>query len=194
MEDKYYLRRNKYYTFVPVLLGTAVGSLLLLVMIGILEMPMSEQGLENYGLGALMNLPQKELIFYILKKRGLQLLVYGLLAWSLTYPVAAFSFNGLFGIFYGMITCDLFIKFGFWGLVYSAVCFFPHYFCYFAAIYLGGYWFGRKPVYPSANTSNIKTLQYFIKIIVIFFLFAFAVIWEIKFQKNFLNYFYQYIV
>lgn len=71
---------------------------------------------------------------------------------------------------------------------------FPHYLIYFAMIYLVGKWFRTAPDMKVYSHANVNKLQKLFKYFVIFFSITLAIIWEIKFQKNILNYFYQYLV
>ncbi|MCI8510116.1 MAG: hypothetical protein HFJ06_16400 [Lachnospiraceae bacterium] len=191
-QNEYY--KNAYYTYLPVFLGMFAGSILFLVLMAFFETQIMEQGLEDYKFGAVLNIPVWRLALYILKRRLGQLFLF-IIVWLLfSYPVAAFCFNACFGGYYGIVVCNLFIKFGWHGIVYSLACFFPHYLLYFIAIYFSGRWFYYMSSRKNAAYGNVNKLQYLVKIFVIFFLIFIALIWEIKFQKNILNYFYQYLV
>lgn len=194
MENRYYLRKNKYCTVLPVLLGNLLGSIFILMVIAFLDVVVPEQGIENYNISVLLNLPGEELLLHVMKRRGLQILLFFILSFLLSYPVAAFCYNGFLGIYYGMITSDLLIKFGLRGVLYSFFCFFPHYLFYFFSIFLGGYWFYYEGRNYSGGYENVNKTQKIFKIFVIFTFVFLAVIWEMKFQKFFLNYFYQYLV
>lgn len=186
--------KNAYCTYFSAFLGMIFGSLLFLVPMAFFDIQLLELGLEDYKFGAVLNLPAWNLVLYILKRRLGQIFLY-ITIWTLfAYPVAAFCFNTCFGTYYGLVLCDLFIKFGWQGIGYSMACFFPHYLFYFFAIYLSGNWFYWMTSEKNAAYGNVNKLQYLVKIFVIFFLIFIGIIWEIKFQKNILNYFYQYLV
>lgn len=186
--------KNVYYTYFPIFLGMVIGSVLFLILMTFFEVQVMDQGLEDYKFGAVLNLPIWNLSIYILKRRLGQLFLF-VIIWTLfSYPVAAFCYNLCFGGYYGIVVCNLFIKFGWYGAGYSMACFFPHYLFYFSAICFAGIWFYRMSSKRNAAYGNVNKLQYLVKIFVIFFLVFMAIFWEIKFQKNILNYFYQYLV
>lgn len=186
--------KNIYCTYFPAFLGMLLGSLLFLVLMVFLDIQLLDRGLEDYKFGAVLNLPVWNLAIYILKRRLGQLILY-LIIWTLfAYPVAAFCFNMCFGAYYGLVLSNLFIKFGWHGIGYSVACFFPHYLFYFFAIYLSGHWFYWISSEKQIAYKSVNKLQCLVKIFVIFFLISVAIIWEIKFQKNILNYLYQYLV
>ncbi len=179
------------YTYGALCLGIFFGALTFLISICLNCDYFIDKGLEDYGFGMVMNLPTKEILLFIVKRRVLQCLLIAFL-FKLLLPNHASTIVCLcFGVFYGIIICDLIVKYGVFGLLYGFVCFFPHYYMYFVILHLLGKW-----RYQSLNNCyeymNWKIGMF--KIFVIFLLFGLSLTWEIRFQKIFLNYFFQYIV
>lgn len=186
--------KNTYYTYLPVLLGMFFGCIIFLFICQDSKLQIMNLGLEDYKISAVMNLPVWKMTLYVLKRRLGQWICFFAFWYLFSYSVSAICFNTCFGLYYGMVMCDLFIKFGWKGMVYGIACFFPHYILVFLAIWLLGKWFYRTDVWRNISYGNVNELQYFVKIFVIFFLIFVAIVWEIKFQKNILNFFYQYLV
>lgn len=186
-------QKISYCTYVSAIVGVVAGCLFFFLMMMYNPERVMEYGLEDYKIGGVIDLPIFYLAIYVLKRRVGQLLLFILLAVIFSYFVAATCYCFFFGIYYGVVVCNLLVKFGINGLLYGTACFFPHYLIYFLTIYLVGRWFC---VMTSANYpyTNVNKLQKLIKYFVIFFVIIIAIIWEIKFQKNILNYFYQYLV
>lgn len=194
MERRKERDRIVYYTYVPALLGAVLGTLVFLIGVEWINGGWLERGLEDYQINVVMNLPLWKISLYILKRRGGQILLFVLLTVLISYSVTAFFYNLLFGLYYGMITASLLVKFGMAGLFYSFSCFFPHYLFYLIAIYLIGKWISSNALKRKMCYGNGNKLQFFVEFLVIFFLILLAVFWEIKFQKNFLELFYQHLV
>lgn len=182
-----------YSTYVPIILGVLAGCLCFFIMMLYNPDAFRKYGLEDYKISVLLDLPVFYLAIYVLKKRVGQLLFFIILAILFSYSIAATCYCFFFGIYYGIVVCNLFVKFGINGLVYGEACFFPHYLIYFLTIYLVGRWFYAESTAIYSHT-NVNKLQKLFKYFVIFFAIIIAIIWEIKFQKNILNYFYQYLV
>ena len=182
------------YTFFPVLLGVVLGTVIYLTCIDCIKGSYAGQGLEDYKIGAVMDLPLWKLSLYILKRRGCQIILFVLLTILVSYPITSFLYNFLFGLSYGMITSSLLIQFGFNGILYSFFCFFPHYLLYGFGIFLAGKWFLIGAQKKNMCYGNGNTLQYLTKVFMIFLLIFFAFFWEIKYQKNFLIKIFQHIV
>ena len=187
-------RRIIYYTYFSVILGLVTGSLLFFILISYNPLQIMGQGLEDYKISGVMDLPMLYLSLYVLKRRVGQLLLFIILMILFSYSVAASCYCFLFGAYYGVIICSLLVKFGMTGLAYGIVCFFPHYLIYFFTVYLVGKWFYTVSAAKIYSYTNVNKLQNLFKYFVIFFAIIIAIIWEIKFQKNILNYFYQYLV
>lgn len=186
--------KTAYIIFASILLGTILGNLSYLGDKIIYDARYFPNGLEEYSIGAVMNLPVEQLTIYIVKCRmgQLFLLVLGTLITS--YGIAVGIYSLIFGIFYGMAMCNFLIQYGIIGTGYGILCFFPHFLFYFFAMYLCGKWFFDYGNRNNMYYGNVKTAQYFFKFFVIFFLIFISLIWEIKFQKNILKFFYQYLV
>ena len=187
-------RRITYYTYFSVILGIITGSFLFFILISYNMAQIMGQGLEDYKISGVMDLPILYLSLYILKRRIGQLLLFVMIMILFSYSVASSCYCFFFGAYYGIIICNLLVKFGMTGLVYGIVCFFPHYLIYFLVVYLVGKWFHTASVVKIYSYTNVNKLQKLFKYFVIFFMIIIAIIWEIKFQKNILNYFYQYLV
>ena len=151
-------------------------------------------GMENYSVSAVTNLPFEQLIFYVLKCRCNQLLLIILGSILISYGFAVGIYSIIVGLFYGMAMCNLLILYGIKGIGYGILCFFPHYCFYFLAIIFWGKWFGCSTEYETMNSGKVKKLQYLFKIFVIISFVLFSLLWEVKFQKNILKNFYQYLV
>lgn len=182
-----------YYTYYPVFLGMVLGSFFFLILSVSSDLLLFDKGLEDFKICSVLNLPAWNLVVYILRRRFFQIILFGILVVLFSYPLVAGLFNFSFGIYFGAILCSLFLKFAFRGLWYCLACFFPHYIIYFFTIYYIGKWFFNDDK-RYISYGNVNKLQYFIQIFVIFFVIFLALFWEIKIQKNFLNYFFQYLV
>lgn len=188
-------KRVNICTFGCLGLGAIIGCLIFLGCIMWSDFPILEYGLEDFQISSMLNTSDTTFIIYICRRRILQ---WGslLAVWCISsYYVAVGGYNLLLGVYYGFVLTDLFIKFGIKGIPYGLVCFLPHYIFSFGAVYCMGIWFGnvvRKEV--NYYYDHVNKMQYFVKIFVVLLLLYISVIIEIKFQKNILNYFYQYLV
>ena len=174
--------------------GAILGCGIFLICVLWTDCPVMEYGLEDFQVAQMLNVSQKEFVTYICKRRFLQWCCFGAVWCISSYYIAAGGYNLFVGGYYGFLAADLFIKFGACGLFYSLVCFLPHYMFSFYAVYCIGKWFaqcGRQEIY---YYNRVNKMQYFVKIIAIILCVVFALIIEIKYQKNILNYFYQYLV
>lgn len=183
-----------YVTYGAVIFGVLAGCIIYLVDLAFLDVKYFQHGLEEYSVGAVLNLPVDQLAGYILKRRFFQFFLFVLGIILTSYGIITGLYSMIFGAFYGIIMCNLLLQYGIKGTGYGIICFFPHYLCYILVLYLCGKWFFYKKEQKNKYYENVNKLQYFINFFVIFFLLIFALIWEIKFQKNILNYFYQYLV
>ncbi len=142
----------------------------------------------------MMNLPFLSYALYISRRRVLQWAIFFALWIATSYYVAAFGFTLVVGGYFGFLLCDLFVKFGGKGLLYTLALFIPHYILTFCAVYYMGKWFGSHSSEKTIFYNNVNKMQYFVKIFAIFLLIVASVFIEIKFQKNILKYFYQHLV
>lgn len=181
-------------TYGAVSIGVLLGCLLFLSMICMGKTLLLDYGLEDYNLSVMFNASEDKIMIHIIQKRLLQIAIFILLLYLTTYYCSCFLFCSGFGIYYGFVICNLIIKYKLLGLGYGFVCFFPHYFMYFLAIYLIGKWVEEQKNVLRNCYSSMNVLENGIKIFLIFMLTVLAIVWEIKFQKNFLNYFFQYLV
>lgn len=182
---------NMICTYGALFLGVLIGCLLLLLSVVFDYEVMQDKGLEDFNISVIMNISSDEMIIYIIRKRMIQISIYLLTLFVLPYAVSSFLFCGSFGVYYGLVVSDLIIKYNLPGLLYGLVCFFPHYYIYFLILYLIGKW---KSHSLNIYYQNMKYVDWFIKFFVIILMLMTSLIWEMKFQKNFLNYFFQYLV
>lgn len=182
-------------TFLCLVLGTWIGCLVFFVCTLGLELPIMEYGIEDFGVLQMKNISNRLYAIYVCKQRMVQWGAFFALGCLASYYVAAGGYNLLVGIYYGFLLTDCFVKFGVRGILFSLFCFAPHYVISFFAVYWMGKWFVAKPAFIQKSCNiYVKNMQYFVKIFLIIFLIAGSVFFEIKFQKNILNYFYQYLV
>lgn len=183
-----------YLTYGLAVVGMILGCLLYLADQIFYDAAYFRHSLEEYSIGAVMNLPLGQLAVYILKRRSEQLLLFVLGMLLTSCGIITGLYSMVFGTFYGVVICNLLVQYGIRGLGYGLACFFPHYLAYLLSMYFFGRWSYEKQDDKYRYYPNVNFLQYFIKFIVIFLLIAFSLVWEIKFQKNILNFFYQYLV
>lgn len=190
MNDKSNLKLN--YIYGMVFLGVICGSLFILFSYLSSKYIFMNNCIEEYRINPLMNQDIFPFTIYILRRRVGQIFLFLVVMFLCSYSIATIIYNYSFGFYFGLIITDLFIKFGINGIVYTIICFFPHYIFYFFLILFLVKWFHiRKNDFYNYNRNQ---LQYFVKIFVILLMFFMAFFWEVKFQKNFLIYFYQYLV
>ncbi len=178
------------YTYGAILFGFCLGCILCWVMYVHGNGNLLSLGLEDYDISAVLNVPNDKLFFILLKKRIIQMLIFFLFAMLTSYYVTVFCFCSGFGVYYSLVLCDLIIQYGLSGLGYGVVCFFPHYIFYFFAIFFLGRLYEQSKIYKYTVKKGIL----FFKIFVIFLFVVIAFFWESQFQKNFLKYFFQYLV
>lgn len=193
MKNNFYDNKTIYYTYYAAFLGMVIGSILFLGLTISTDSLFLDTGLEDFKISGVLNLTDSRLTLYILKRRVCQMILFFILTTLFSYSFAAAFYNFSFGIYFGMVLSSLFLKFAWRGLFYGFACFFPHYLFYFAVIYLIGkcYYFSDRRNYRNID---VNKLQYFIRNFVIFSILFSGLFWESKFQKLFLNYFYQYLV
>ena len=186
--------KNIICTYGALMLGIFIGCILFGILIICDGNQWLDLGLEEYDVVATMNLSQEKILFYLLRKRILQIILYILIMILTSYSFASILYCGGFGCYYGFLLCNLVVKYNLYGFGYVFACFFPHYLFYFILIYVCGKKNNERNGYHNDRCKNVNIIQYLFKIFVIFMLFTFAIIWETNFQKNFLNYFFQYLV
>lgn len=190
-EDTYKIINCTYWM---ALSGVMIGSLIFLISLIASDTTFLESGLEEYKISSFVDFSSLKFYLYIIRRRSLQILCFLVIVYFCSYSMAAVLYNLFFGIFYGMILSNLFIKFSFHGILYGWFCFFPHYLLYFLVILFLGKWFYLKKDEYYNYYKNVNKLQYFIKIFVIFVMIFASIFWEINFQKNILIFFNQYLV
>lgn len=181
-------------TYGMLVMGAIVGCVVFFCSLLLWRYPVADYGLEDLHVLQVMNLPYKTYIMYICRRRFLQMILF-IAIWSVgTYYIAAVVFHLFCGCYFGFLLADCFVKFGLRGIAYAVACFMPHYILLFLAGYLSGYWFAKDNIQKKYYYGNVNNAQSFLKVFVIFLLLSGAVFIEIKFQKNILNFFYQYLV
>lgn len=185
-------KMNKMLTYGTVLLGVLIGCSLYLLLAFYQKDYLTNYGLEKYQMT--LNLTKHDLLMYVMKRRISQMIIFILFVILTNFYCATSLFCLCFGCYYGFVTCDLFVQYGMSGVGYSFFCFFPHYLFIFIAVYLICKWRENRIKELIKYNKSMKKMECFIKIIVIFMLFGLSFAWEIEFQKNFLNYFFQYLV
>lgn len=178
---------------IALIIGVLSGSLLYLYLC-IHDSSVDNGGLSQYSTLDILNLSNKEIVILILRRRIPQFLFIFLFFHIFQRSLVIYGSGILFGTYYGYSICQMFSQFGIKGVGYNLICFFPHYICYGTAIFYAAKWYGGLSTKEVRNDFYVKKLQYLFKIFVIFFLLFLGVFWEIKFQKNILKIFYQYLV
>ncbi len=182
---------NLIFTYGALVGGVILGCLVLLLTVMIGNTTILDMGLEDYKIGAVLNISSNQMMKYVLKKRIIQFVVFIMFIYLFPYFVTSVLFCGSFGVYYGIVLTNLIIKYDIMGLLYGIVCFYPHYFIYFLIIYFLGKWNKRTLNFCYQSMNWIDFLG---KIFVILFLICISLTWEIRFQKIFLNYFFQHLV
>lgn len=185
--------RLSYATYLALLSGVFLGSIVYLILYHN-QLIFFENDLEAYQISGVLGLPERRLLFYILRRRIGQILLYILLTVIFSYPAATALLCFVFGTYYGVAVSSFLLKFGMKAAGYLNFCFFPHYIFYFLALYLLGKWFYVQKNGYYGGYKNVYSFPNYVKLFVIFMFLVFAVLWEVYFQKNILNFFYQYIV
>ncbi len=183
-------KRISGYTYVPAVIGNLLGSITLLICIEREREELSDWWIGMYGLNSLDSLSSGNFTLYLLQQRIGQIALFVLLSAIATYPVAAAGFNLVWGWFYGLVSAGLVFRFGWRGALLGGACFFPQFLLYFLAVGLGAKWRER----PGKNADSGQKLQYFLHFLVIFFLCALALYWELRVQKKFLFPYFQDLV
>lgn len=182
------------FIYCPMIVGTLLGSILWIVGVQLNIPCILENGLESYSISGVLQQENRHLVIYILKSRVGFMLLFLFFTIVVSYYVSVMLYSFLFGSYYGFVVSGMLVKCGIKGFVYSFMCFFPHYLFYFIGVYLiGNYYFDSK-IQGQYTRCNVKKIQSFFKIFVIFLFLSAGLIWEMKFQKNILKFFYQYIV
>lgn len=191
------LNHNTYhinqYTYTMIFLGSILGIFLNLIFSFYLDCYIFDFDIEEYHLKGFTIDLSSRYVFYLLKRRIVQLISFLLIGVLFSFKYAAIIYNFIFGTFYGIYFVSMFIKFGIWGIGFTIFSFFPHYIFYFLMIFYITKLYD-KTKYEKLTQKNIKFFISIFHFFVIFILFSIGIYIEIKFQKNILNYFYQHIV
>ncbi len=194
MREERQEKRIFYLTYGMAVAGMVIGCLLYLGDLLFFRAGYFRHGVENYSPEVVMGLPFKQIAVYILKRRSEQMLLFVLGMLLASCGIVTGIYSMVFGAFYGISVCGILVQYGMKGLPYGLACFLPHYLFYFVAMYYLGKWYYEKQEGKYKYHPNVNFLQSFVKFIVIFILIFSALVWEIRFQKNILNFFYQYLV
>lgn len=179
--------------YIPILLGVSAGSLLFLYF-ALRGRSVVGNEFFQYPLNNIVSFEGPQMITLILKRRIPQFVFLFVVLNIFSYPVVLSGCSMIFGGYYGYVMSQLFYQFGNKGILYGIICFFPHYICYGLSLILIGKWFYNVSNQYDPGNANVKNTQYFFKFFVIILLLFLGVFWEIKFQKNILNFFYQHLV
>ena len=183
-------KKNEYYLYIPTLMGVTIGTFGYLLRMD--QVQAMWMGVENYKIDTVGNFPTWNMVGYIMNQRGIQIALFILLAALFSYVISSFLFCFLFGIYYGITTCSLLIHFGFQGLFYGYVLFFPHFFFYFVALALGSRIFTVNK--REQETVLYPKMQFAIEIIVIVSFLLLGMVWEMRFQNKIIKIFFQHLV
>ena len=194
MEEERQEKRIFYLTYGMAVAGVVIGSLLYLSDLLFFHAGYFRHGVEKYSPEVIMKLPIEQIAVYILKQRSEQILLFILGIFLVPCGIVTSIYSMVFGAFYGISVCSILVRYGMKGLPYGLACFLPHYLFYFVAMYYLGKWYYEKQEGKYKYHPNVNFLQSFVKFVVIFLLILSALVWEIRFQKNILNFFYQYLV
>lgn len=186
-------RNFRILIYLPVVLGVSAGSLLFLYSI-LHGNNLAGNEFFQYPVKDIASFGGFQLIVFILKRRIPQFIFLLIILNICPYWVVLSGCSMIFGGYYGYIMSQLFYQFGDKGILYGIICFFPHYLCYGVSFLLAGKWFYNVSNQSYMGNQNVKNAQYFFKFFVIIIFLFFGVFWEIKFQKNILNLFYQHLV
>lgn len=181
------------FMYMPLLFGVVAGSVFFLYF-ALHDFNLEECGILKFSMKEVFSLTDLQLLVLLLKKRVCQFFFVFIILNIIPYAIVLSSGSALFGGYYSYVASQLFYQYGWKGMVYGLLCFYPHYLCYGISFYLIGKWFLFFPENDRLKKNNVKNAQYFFKIFVIFLLLLLGVFWEIKFQKNILKNFYQYLV
>lgn len=183
---------NTLITYGMLFFGVLIGCCIYTFMCSIKNIFFSHYGLEQYNIS--LTILDGDILCPVLRRRISQIVIFVLFSVLTSYYFSTIIFSIGFGIYYGFVICDLLVKYGMFGLGYGFFCFFPHYFFVFLVLYLICKWNGDNTKRLIKYDKSMNRIEYLIKIFVIIILLVVSFFWEIKFQKNFLNYFFQYLV
>ena len=111
--------KTAYIIYGAVVFGVITGCIIYLADFAFWDMKYFQHGLEEYSVGAVLNLPVNQLASYILKRRGLQFLLFVLGVLLTSYGIATGVYSMLFGAFYGIIMCNLLLQYGMKAVSYT---------------------------------------------------------------------------
>lgn len=183
---------NILITYGMLFFGVIIGCCIYICLCSTKEMFFSHYGLEQYNIS--LTVLDSGTLRHVLRRRISQILIFVLFSVLTSYYFSTIIFSIGFGIYYGFVICDLLVKYSMFGFLYGLFCFFPHYFFVFLVLYLICKWNADNKKRLIKYDKSMNQIEYLIKIFVIIILLVVSFFWEIKFQKNFLNYFFQYLV
>lgn len=179
--------RAKYMYFFSLFVGMLVGCIIFFTLLEAAPVdPMGNDFLKQLKRDGL-NI--SDLNLYICRQRIKQLLLFMGCSYLLSYSVSAILFSFVIGMYYGMVYCGMYLQYGLKGILYTCLLFFPQYVLYFfcicyTAIIMKQY--NQELLYCGKKSNKLKII---INVFVIIMLFVMGLLWEIFFQKNFLQYF-----
>ncbi len=194
MKEERHGEKMYYLTCGFAVAGMIIGCLVYLGDVLFYHAGYFRHSLDIYSTDVVKNLSVNQIAVCILKRRSQQLFLFVLGAMFASCGIVTGIYCMIFGVYYGVTACSLLVQYGIKGMGYCLACFFPHYLFYLLAMYFFGKWYGEKQEGKYKYYPNINFFQSFVKFIVIFLLIFFSLVWEIKFQKNILIFFYQYLV
>ncbi|MDE6433460.1 MAG: hypothetical protein K2L07_04455 [Lachnospiraceae bacterium] len=193
MKTSYKKRNAGTLMYISILFGVLAGSLLFLYYV-LRGSSIIGNEFFQYPMTNIASFGGSQMITLILKRRIPQFVFLLVVLNIFSYPVVLSGCSMIFGGYYGYVMSQLFYQFGNMGIPYGIICFFPHYICYGISLILVGKWFYNVSNQYYSGNVDVKNTQYFFKFFVIILLLFLGVFWEIKFQKNILNFFYQHLV
>ena len=193
MQNIYEDKRVSVFVMLFLITGVLCGSLLYLYLF-IRNPAIGDSGLSQYSILGLSDVSNKEIAIVILRRRILQSIFIIILFYIFRYSFVLYGCGSLFGTYYGYSMCQMFCRFGVKGAIYNLICFFPHYLCYGISIFMFAKLYNNLFQKKIERDAYVKKSQYFIVFLVIIFFLFLGLFWEIKFQKNILIYFNQYLV
>lgn|GEM_PF-1559485 len=155
----------KAVTFLPLFLGMLCGVIIYIIFYGKL--------FSDFDYSLLIETNQS-FVIYILKERLVQLSLFLLIAFVISYYLSAFVFCCFIGVSYGLIYSYFFTLYYVKGICITWIIFIPIILFYFGFIYLFGRFFFYK---NKCLCNNFNKFVFLLKIfvIIIFFLFGVSV-------------------
>ena len=171
---------NKYkkYIWVSLIIGMITGVFLFILKRNKLFFEDNIIYINDY----IKNINSSDYPIYIIRQRIILLLVYFIIILLTSYKISICILNSFFGIFYGIVSCDLFCDYGIKSYLIIFVLFIPHFILYIYCFYLMGKYFFTN------DNNYLNKFNFFVKIILIAILLCAGVCFEIFFQKNFIRF------